>query len=563
LACPLGADVLAWGVAFLALNAHPSLRRALDERGYVDPTPVQAAVLAPELRGRDLLISSQTGSGKTVAVGLLLAETLLGADAGFGPAGRPLALVVTPTRELAVQVHGELAWLLAPTGARVTACVGGMDPRREARALADGAHVVVGTPGRLRDHLDRRSLGLAALRLVVLDEADEMLDMGFREELEAILGAAPGERRTILLSATLPRPIVALAKSYTRDAVRLAATPPGEAHADIAYRAHVVAEREREHAVVNVLRHLEPRSALVFRATREAVQHTVTRLAERGFAVVAISGELTQPERTRALKELRDGRARVLVATDVAARGLDLPSLELVLHVDLPKDADGLRHRSGRTGRAGRKGVAVLLAAPRERGKLERIFRDAGIAAQWAPVPSADEIRARDEERLAAEIASLAIEATEEERAAAGRLLEAGDPLLLAVALVRHERARLPAAEELPETPAAAREAPGPRPPRARQQAPTDVVWFQINIGRERKADPKWLLPLLCRRGGVTRHEIGKIVVLPREARFEVARAAAARFALAARRPDPRMVQVRIEPVRERPPARPRSHSRT
>jgi ATP-dependent RNA helicase DeaD len=216
----------------------------------------------------------------------------------------------------------------------------------------------------LRDHLDRKALALGALRVLVLDEADEMLDMGFREELEAILGTAPSERRTILLSATLPRPIVALAKRYTRAAVRIAVTPPDEAHADIAYRAHVVAPREREHAVVNVLRHLDPASALVFRATREAVQHLATSLGERGFRVAALSGELTQPERTRALKELRDGRARVLVATDVAARGLDLPSIELVVHVDLPRDADALRHRSGRTGRAGRKGVATDAKRP-------------------------------------------------------------------------------------------------------------------------------------------------------------------------------------------------------
>ncbi|HEY3354492.1 MAG TPA: DEAD/DEAH box helicase [Polyangia bacterium] len=542
-------------------GAHPALKRALDARGYVDPTPVQAAVLAPELCGRDLLVSSRTGSGKTVAVGLLLADTLLGEAAAFPPAGRPLALVIAPTRELAAQVQRELGWLLAPARARVVTCVGGMDPRREARDLGEGAHVVVGTPGRLRDHLERKSLRLDALRVLVLDEADEMLDMGFREELEALLGGAAAERRTVLLSATLPRPIVALARAFTHDPVRVAATPPGEAHADITYRAHVVAAREREHAVVNVLRYVDPPSALVFRATRTAVQHTAASLGERGFAVVAISGELTQPERTRALKELRDGRARVLVATDVAARGLDLPSIELVLHVDLPRDADGLRHRSGRTGRAGRKGLAVLLAAPPERSRVERIFREAGVTAQWAPVPTVEEIRARDEERLAGELQALAGDATEEERAAARRLIDSTDPVLLAVALGRRDRERLPAPEELPETPAAAREAPGPLP--ARRGAPTDVVWFRVALGRDRgrKPDPKWLLPLLCRRGGVTRAAIGKIIVQPGEARFEVAREAADRFAKAAARRDPRSPETRIEPWRE-PAGRARRASR-
>jgi ATP-dependent RNA helicase DeaD len=554
---------------FEQIGAHPALRRALDARGYAAPTPVQAAVLDPALAGKDLLVSSRTGSGKTIAFGLLLADAALDDAERFPPPGPPLALVVAPTRELAVQVQRELAWLYADAAGRVASCVGGMDPRREARALADGTHVVVGTPGRLKDHLERGTLDLSALRAVVLDEADEMLDMGFREELEAILDATSPERRTVLFSATLPKPIVELARRYTRDAARVAATPPEEAHADIEHRAHLVAAREREHAVVNVLRALDPPSALVFRGTREAVQHTAASLGERGFEVVAISGELTQPERTRALKALRDGRARVLVATDVAARGLDLPGIALVLHADLPRDAQALQHRSGRTGRAGRKGLAVLLAAPSERFRLERLLRECRVAATWAPAPAAEEIRARDAERLAAAVAALAADATEEDREAARRILAGHDALAVAVALVRRERARLPAAEELVETARAAREAPVERTPRApRRGPPAEVAWFRILLGRERKADPKWILPLLCRRGGVTRDEIGKIEVLPRETRFEIARSAAARFEAAARQPDPRMPDARIEPLAappkpHAPASRPHAASRS
>jgi ATP-dependent RNA helicase DeaD len=569
-------------VTFPELGTNPALARALAARGYSAPTPVQAAVLDPELAGRDLLVSSRTGSGKTVAFGLVLADALLADATRFDGASprAPRGLVVAPTRELALQVQRELAWLLAETGARVVACVGGMDPRREARALVEGAHVVVGTPGRLRDHLDRKNLVLGAVGALVLDEADEMLDMGFREELEAILAAAPAERRTVLFSATLPRPIVELARKYTRDAARVAATPSEEGHADIEVRAHLVAGREREHAVVNVLRGLDPASAIVFRATRETVGHTAASLTERGFAVVAISGELTQAERIRALTSLRDGRARVLVATDVAARGLDLPGIDLVLHADLPRDPQALAHRSGRTGRAGRKGTAVLLVAPAERFKIERMLKTAGIASTWKPVPSADEIRAQDEERLAAALDALEEEATDEERAAARRLLAGRDPLLVALALVRRERARLPAAEELPETARAAREAPAAhaaradraeRKPRAKP-GPGDAVWFRISIGREKNADPRWVLPLLCRRGDVTRDDIGKIQILPRETRFEVTKEAAIRFARAARRPDPRAPDVRIEPLKERPAPsaatspgerRPRSASRS
>jgi len=545
-------------VDFTAIGAHRALLPALAAHGYAEPTPVQAAVLAPELAGKDLLVSSRTGSGKTVAFGLLLAEGALGSAERFPPAGAPLALVVAPTRELALQVQRELSWLLSGAAGRVASCVGGMDPRREARSLSDGVHVVVGTPGRLRDHLERGKLDLSALGAVVLDEADEMLDMGFREELEAILDATPATRRTVLFSATLPKPILELARRYTREPARVAATPPTEAHADIEYRAHLVAAREREHAIVNVLRALEPASALVFRATREAVQHTAASLAERGFEVVAISGELTQPERTRALTSLRDGRARVLVATDVAARGLDLPGIALVLHADLPRDAQALQHRSGRTGRAGRKGLALFLAAPAERFRLERMLRESAIAVAWGPIPSPDEIRARDGDRLSRDVAALSADAADDDREAARRLLEAHDPLLLAVALVRRERARLPAPEELPETARAAREGPRAHAARApRRGPPADVVWFRVLIGRERKADPKWILPLICKRGGVGREQIGKIEVLPGETRFEVARAASTAFARAARVPDPRMPDARIEPLRAPPRAAP------
>ena len=548
------------GVTFADLRVHPTLATALAVRGYTEPTPVQSAVLDAALAGRDLLVSSRTGSGKTVAFGLVMAGTLLAEAPAFPPPAprSPLGLVIAPTRELAAQVQHELAWLFSDAGARVGACVGGMDPRREARALAQGLHLVVGTPGRLRDHLDRHNLDLGALGVLVLDEADEMLDMGFREELEAILGAAPEGRRTILFSATLPRPILELARRYTVDPVRVAATRPGEAHADIAYRAHLVAPRERDHAVVNVLRRLDPPSALVFRAQRETVHHTAASLAERGFEAVALSGELTQVERTRALKALRDGRARVLVATDVAARGLDLPGVELVLHADLPRDADALQHRSGRTGRAGRKGLAVLLATPPERFRLERMLGEAGIHADWAPLPTAEEIRAHDEERLAATVASLAGEASEDELAAARRLLEERAPLLVAAALVRRERSRLPEPEDLPETVRAAREAPASAAERRGRPARAPAlegVWFRIGIGREKNADPRWILPLLCRRGGITRQAVGKIVVLPRETRFEVEGAQADAFARAARRPDPKMPGVRIDRLIESAPA--------
>jgi hypothetical protein len=253
-------------------GTHPSLRHALLERGYREPTPVQAAVLRPDAAERDLLVSAQTGSGKTVAYGLALATTLLGEAERFQRPAEPLALIVAPTRELALQVQRELIWLYGPAGARVASCVGGMDIRREARALADGCHLVVGTPGRLRDHIERGRLDVSQLKAVVLDEADEMLDLGFREDLEFILDATPPERRTLLFSATIPRDIASLARRFQRNALRIDTVDQSQPHGDIEYRAVRIAPSEIEHAVVNVLRFFEMRGAMVFCHTREAVR---------------------------------------------------------------------------------------------------------------------------------------------------------------------------------------------------------------------------------------------------------------------------------------------------
>jgi len=312
-----------------------TLADALANRAYTELTPVQVAVTDPALQNADLLVSAQTGSGKTVGFGLAIAPTLLGDDGRFGAASAPLGLVIAPTRELALQVKRELDWLYALTGAVVASCVGGMDMRDERRALDRGAHIVVATPGRLKDHIMRGSMDMSGLRAVVLDEADEMLDLGFREDLEFILAKAPATRRTLMFSATVPRAIATLAQNYQTDAVRVSTVEETSQHTDIEYRALSVAQQDAENAIINVLRFYEAQNALVFCNTRLAVNHLTARFTNRGFPVVAMSGELSQNERTHALQAMRDGRARVCVATDVAARGIDLPNLELVIHADL------------------------------------------------------------------------------------------------------------------------------------------------------------------------------------------------------------------------------------
>ena len=421
----------------LPADLAPLLASALRARGFDALTPVQMAVLAPELRGRDLLVSAQTGSGKTVAFGLAIAPELLdGASTGAAPHSPPRALIVAPTRELALQVCREIEWLYAQAGLSVASCVGGMDFRTERRALDRNPAIVVGTPGRLRDHIERGSLNLTGLRAAVLDEADEMLDLGFAEDLEFILGSAPPERRTLMFSATVPKAIEALARDYQRDAARVIAKGEARQHGDIAYRAISVAMRDKENAILNLLQLQDARVAIVFCKTRAAVSHLAARMGNRGFAVVALSGELGQQERTRALQSLRDGRARICVATDVAARGIDLPGLELVIHADLPSNPDTLKHRSGRTGRAGSKGVSVLVVTPAEYRKAQRILQGAGITADWGKPPTAAEVQAAEDARMLGS-ALLSDPLAEDEVTLAEALTLENDPLQLAAAVVR------------------------------------------------------------------------------------------------------------------------------
>ena len=510
-------------------NIHAALAEALAVRGYDTLTSVQSAVIKEEAEGRDLIVSAKTGSGKTVAFGLAIAGQILEGDKA--PWTRePLALVIAPTRELAIQVSKELEWLYAAASARVVTCVGGMDPMKERRALQGGAHIVVGTPGRLRDHLERGALDLSALRAVVLDEADEMLDMGFREELEEILDATPAERRTLLFSATMPRPIVALARRYQKDALRIETTGEREAHADIAYQAVAVSPTDIEHVVVNLLRLHEAETAILFCATRDAVRRLHASLTERGFQAVALSGEHSQSERNNALQSLRDKRARVCVATDVAARGIDLPSVSLVIHVELPRDAEALQHRSGRTGRAGRKGIAVLIVPFRRRRNVETMLRGARIDVEWIDPPVPEQIRDRDRERLL-EMLSAPVEVDEGDKQLAEQLMTQLSPEAIATALVRMLRTELPAPEDiLSEGGGQERGEPGPR---AGFEGST---WFVINAGRRHNADPRWLLPVICRYGHIGRNDIGAIRVAANESFFEVTPRATPGFVKALRR---------------------------
>ncbi len=516
----------------IASEIAPALARALEKKGYAALTEVQEAVLKPEAAGRDLLVSAQTGSGKTVAFGMAIAPTLLGVEEAFTRAGKPLALLVAPTRELALQVQRELVWLYADARGRITSCVGGMDARSERRALERGCHIVVGTPGRLRDHIERGALDMSTLQAVVLDEADEMLDYGFREDLEFILDTAPTERRTLLFSATVPRTIANMAKRYQNNALRISTVEERTQHRDIEYRALSVAPSDRENAIINLLRYYDADSTLVFCATREGVNRLSSRLGNRGFSAVALSGELSQNERTHALQAMRDGRARVCIATDVASRGLDLPGLELVIHADLPTNGEVLVHRSGRTGRAGQKGTCVLVVPHTRRGHANRLMRSAKVEAEWGSAPSPEDIQAKDRMRL---FADPALSATYDDDAlsTARELLEQHGAEQIAAAFLDRRVSELPAAEELLDAPGKP-ETSGKREFTRKERAPfVGGVWFRVSAGRKHRAEPRWLLPLICRLGHVTKKDVGSIKVGEKESRFEVSAAAAERFAAA------------------------------
>ena len=505
------------------MNIAAPLAAALEAKGYASLTPVQEAMLAPEVDGRDLLVSAQTGSGKSVAFGIAIAPDLLNGAERFLFADVPMALIIAPTRELALQVARELDWLYGEAGARIATCVGGMDYRTEKRALDRGAHIVVGTPGRLRDHIDRKSLDLSGLRAAVLDEADEMLDLGFRDDLEYILSQAPEERRTLMFSATVPKAIAALAKEFQNDALRIQTAGEAKQHVDIEYRALSVQMRDRENAIFNLLRYYEAPTAIVFCKTRAAVTSLMGRMGNRGFKVVALSGELSQAERTNALSALRNGRANVCIATDVAARGIDLPGLDLVIHADLPSNSEVLLHRSGRTGRAGSKGVSALIVVPSEFRKAQRLVQGAKLVVEWGSAPSAEEVQERDDQRILEHPALGPNEG--EDGALAQVLLERFGAEQVAQAFVTMWRQGRSSPEVLSDV-----ATPGERPePKPRGEFGASV-WYTVSVGHTGRAEARWLLPKICEAGGITKDGIGAIRVQTDQTYVQIGKDVADKF---------------------------------
>jgi ATP-dependent RNA helicase DeaD len=381
------ADDVTRGFAALGLGAQ-ALHAVMD-LGYGTPTPIQEQTIPALLAGRDVIAQAPTGTGKTAAFGLPIVERLDESEP------RPQVLVVAPTRELAIQV-AEVLHALGRHRELVTIPIyGGAPYERQFRALARGVQVVVGTPGRLLDHLNRGTLDLSAIRMVVLDEADEMLDMGFLEDIEALLAALPAERLTALFSATIPPRIARLAARYMREPVRLSVAER-EAVAPLVRQVYYeVPASAKSEALARILDLEQPESVIVFVRTRRDADVLSEQLSAQGYLAQAIHGEISQSQRERALERFREGRTQILVATDVAARGLDIPDVSHIINYDLPFDAESYVHRIGRTGRAGRSGEALTLITPRERRQLMNIERAIHRRLERLRLPTEADIAAR------------------------------------------------------------------------------------------------------------------------------------------------------------------------
>lgn len=380
--------------SFADLTLRPELLHALSGLGYEEPTPIQREAIPPLLEGRDLLGQAATGTGKTAAFALPVLQRMTRDGGG----GEPMALVLVPTRELAVQVSEAFHHYGRELGARVLPIYGGQPIGRQLRALQQGVDIVVATPGRALDHIGRGTLRLDDLEMVVLDEADEMLDMGFAEDIEAILQETPENRQTVLFSATMPPRINGIARRHLNDPVRIEmgreTTAPGEAPL-VRQTAYVVPRAHKPAALGRVLDVEAPTAAIVFCRTRDEVDQLTETLNGRGYRAEALHGGMGQEQRDRVMGRLRTGTADLLVATDVAARGLDIEQLTHVVNYDVPSAPESYVHRIGRVGRAGREGVAITLAEPREHRMLKTIERVTKRRIPIEKVPTIADLRAR------------------------------------------------------------------------------------------------------------------------------------------------------------------------
>ena len=542
--------------AFATLGLDERLLTALTALGYEEPTPIQVAAIPPLLAGRDVLAQAATGTGKTAAFALPLLH-LLTPDAP--PRERTIALILVPTRELAMQVAEAVNRYGRALGAIALPIYGGASMESQIRSLKRGVDVVIATPGRALDHIRRRTIHLAALKIVVLDEGDEMLDMGFAEDLEAILDATPKERQTALFSATLPPRIKAIGAKYLRNpevvTIEREAVAAGKA-LRVRQIAYMVPRAHKMAALGRVLDIESPNAAIVFCRTRTEVDQLNETLNARGHRAEALHGGLSQDQRDRVMKRFRAHKSDLLIATDVAARGLDVQHVSHVVNFDVPSAAEAYVHRIGRTGRAGREGVAITLAEPREHRLLRNIERLTEQKIEIAPVPTVADLHARRLELTRASLRETILAGELDKwRGIVESLAEEFDVMDVAAAAVkqaddrdggaedteipvfepradrsasRAERADAPASDR-PRPRASERaterasDATEPRPARGARTAPTwKVARLFIGAGRKAKVRPGDLVGAIANEAGIDASHIGAIQIAERHSIVEV-----------------------------------------
>ncbi len=521
------------GFADLALA--PELRHAVSGLGYEEPTPIQRAAIPPLLEGRDLVGQAATGTGKTAAFALPVLQRIL----REGGRVEPIALVLVPTRELAVQVSEAMHRYGRDIGARVVPIYGGQPIGRQLRALDRGADVVVATPGRALDHITRGTLSLRGLEIVVLDEADEMLDMGFAEDIEAILGNTPQNRQTALFSATMPPRINGMVRRHLRDPVR-AELGQASAPADgllVQQSAYVVPRGHKPAALGRVLDLEAPTAAVVFCRTRDEVDRLTETLNGRGYRAEALHGGMDQQQRDRVMSRLRGGSIELLVATDVAARGLDIEQLTHVVNYDVPSAPELYVHRIGRVGRAGREGTAITLVEPREHRMLKTIERATGQPIAVEKLPTVADLRTRRLELTRAALReSLLEDDLETFRAVVEPLGEEFDLFEVALAAVKlaHETSGTAGdEEELPEVELRSpddrrgrRKATG-RDQRRGRPATAGTTRLFVGTGRASGVRPQDLVGAITGESYLSGRDIGAIEIADRFSLVEVPESAA------------------------------------
>jgi ATP-dependent RNA helicase DeaD len=540
-------------LSFDSLGLTADVKRAIDDLGFLSPTPVQVATYGPAVQGEDLVVQARTGTGKTAAFGLPLVDRLVRTDGGAQ------VLILAPTRELALQSAREVGRLGTHRGIRTVAIYGGAPMERQVAELREGAQIVSGTPGRVLDHLKRGTLKAEGLRILVLDEADEMLSMGFAKELHAIVQLLPAKRQTMLFSATIDDGVERMAQRMMRSPARISLSNDAVGAMGVAHFYYLVPGIGRARDLIRILETEDPESAIIFCNTKAVTEQVAQELSAAGFNADWLNGDLPQSDREKVLLRTRQGSLRYLVATDVAARGIDISHVTHVVNYDFPVNIEGYIHRTGRTGRAGRTGTAISLVSPPELGSLYYLRLQYKIFPVERSIPTEGELKSRREfDRIALLSEAFPTEPDEMDRAVGRRLLTHPDAERLLAGLLRaffgaqggdvdetaaaarRERAPRPAPKETPareprteparKVEAPRVEAPKLEAPKLEATAPSedkddlaalraedaDAVFLFVNLGRRDGVRPGEIIRLLAEECGLDKAEVGRIRIRDR-----------------------------------------------